>query len=230
MQRFAIIYLLLTSALATQAGPSEPSGELISDDAHYRISKVAIAPGAQSAVKQNGHDVVIVVLPAERLTLVSSLDSPPEDLSNGNVRFLETGSKAAIGNPTDKTGHALVIELKQHWNAEVHPCAEPKKCAHSIRAGEQEIGETKQLFGNGFVTAYHHRLVPGASLTSSYFSAKGKDHLLFIALADVRANFDGLDETLKAGQVYSTDAVEVEMNAGSSEAKWVVIRVETPKD
>jgi hypothetical protein len=230
MHRIAIIYLLLTIALAAQVNSPEPTGELIADDAHYRISRVAIAPGAQSAVKQDGHDVVIVVLPAERLTLASSVDSPLEDLSDGQVRFLKMGSKGVMSNPTDKTGQALIVELKQHWDAEVHPCTEPKKCTRSIRAGEQEIGETKQLFGNGFVTAYRHRLVPGASLTSSYFSAKGKDHLLFIALADLRANFDGLEETLKAGQVYSSDAMEVEMNAGSSEAKWVVIRVETPKE
>jgi hypothetical protein len=230
MARLAIIYLLLTVAFRAQANPPEPTGELIADDAHYRVSRVTMVPGAQVVVKQNGHDVVLVVPASARITLASSVDSPPEDIGGGQVRFLKTGSKAAIGNPTDKTGQALVVELKQHWDAEVHPCAEPKKCTRSIRAGGQEIGETKQLFGNGFITAYQHRLVAGASLTSSYFSAKGKDHLLFIAQTDLRANFDGLEETLNPGQAYSSDAAEVEISASSSEAKWVVIRIETPKD
>ncbi|MGA7380189.1 MAG: hypothetical protein WBX03_05005, partial [Terriglobales bacterium] len=115
MARLAIIYLLLTVAFRAQANPPEPTGELIADDAHYRVSRVTMVPGAQVVVKQNGHDVVLVVPASARITLASSVDSPPEDIGGGQVRFLKTGSKAAIGNPTDKTGQALVVELKQHW-------------------------------------------------------------------------------------------------------------------
>ena len=93
--------------------------------------------------------------------------------------------------------------------------------------GESTIGETTSLFTNGFVTAYRHRLDPRATLASSYFSTKGKDHLLLIALTDLHANFDGSDEALKVGQTYASEATEIDVDDGNSPAGWIVLRVET---
>jgi hypothetical protein len=95
--------------------------------------------------------------------------------------------------------------------------------------GPNEIGETTSLFTNGFITAYQHRLVVRGTLTSTYYSTKGKDHLLLIPLTNLRANFDGTEENLKQGQAYTSDATEVEVNADLAKARWVVVRVETPE-
>jgi len=95
--------------------------------------------------------------------------------------------------------------------------------------GPAEIGETTLLFTNGFVMAYRHRLQSGGTLSSSYYSSASRDHLLFIALSDVHASFDGEDEQLKAGQVYTSDATQVEVSAGQTEARWIVVRVNSPK-
>lgn len=103
------------------------------------------------------------------------------------------------------------------------------KCSRPIRMGPNEIGETTSLFRNGFITAYRHRLVVRGTLTSTYYSTKGKDHLLLIPLTNLRTNFDGREENLKQGQAYTSDATEVEVNADLAEARWVVVRVETPK-
>jgi hypothetical protein len=95
--------------------------------------------------------------------------------------------------------------------------------------GPSEIGDTTSLFTNGFIPAYRHRLVVRGARTSRYYSTKGKDHLLLIPLTNLRANFDGTEENLKQGQAYTSDATEVEVNADLAEARWVVVRVETPE-
>ena len=150
-------------------------------------------------------------------------------MKDGEARFLAIGSVPRLVNSGSSTVPVLVVELKQHWEVEVRACSEPAKCTRPIRMGEFSIGETTSLFTNGFVTAYQHRLDRGGTLSSSYFSAKGKDHLLLIALTDLHANFDGSDETLKAGQTYASEATGIEVNATNAPARWVVIRVETHK-
>lgn len=103
------------------------------------------------------------------------------------------------------------------------------KCTHPIQSGPAQIGQSTTLFTNGFITAYRHHLVKGADLSSSYYSSSGVDHLLLVALTDLRANFDGAEEQLRAGQVYASEASQVEVNASSGEARWIVIRLQTPK-
>ena len=95
--------------------------------------------------------------------------------------------------------------------------------------GDASIGETTSLFTNGFITAYRHRIERGGTLSSSYFSPRGKDHLLVIALSEMQANFDGVEETLARGQTYTSEATSVEVRAQTGEAGWIVIRVQTPK-
>jgi hypothetical protein len=48
-------------------------------------------------------------------------------------------------------------------------------------------------------------------------------------VTNLRANFDGTEENLKQGQAYTSDATEVEVHADLAEARWVVVRVETPE-
>lgn len=151
------------------------------------------------------------------------------NLKDGEARFLPVGNPPHLVNSGGGTVAVLIVELKQHWDAEMRVCSEPAKCTRPIRMGEYSIGETTSLFTNGFVTAYRHRLERGGTLSSSYFSTKGKDHLLLIALTDLHVSFDGNDETLKAGQAYASEATGIDVDAATAPVRWVVIRVETPK-
>jgi hypothetical protein len=94
--------------------------------------------------------------------------------------------------------------------------------------GGSAVAWTTTLFSNGFVTAMRHKMVRGGTLSSSYYSAKGSDHILLIPITELQGNFGGLDEQLKAGQAYFTDATEVEITAKDAEARWIVIRLHAP--
>jgi len=204
-------------------------GQVVDENAYYRIPRLDLAPGAEMQLRQHNRDIVFVVLGGDGLVLTPPKSSEPEKLTDGEARFFRSGVNPRIANPIGKLSQALLIELKQHWDAEIRPCTEPMKCTRPIRMGELQIGETTSLFTNGFVSAYRHRLASGATLTSSYFSATGKDHLLLVPLTALRANFGGTDEALRRGQAYTSDATEIEVNAGSGEVRWVVIRVQIPR-
>jgi len=237
--RTAILAMLMTLAgLAWSQLPKKSvdspdtdskSAQLAAENAQYRVSRLPLPGGSTTKLVQHGHDVVIVLLgegPAE-LKFPNSTHSV--NLKDGDARFLESGVNPGLANDGDVSLQAVVIELKQHWEAEVRSCAEPAKCTRPISAEGSEIGETTSLFTNGFIMGYRHHLVAGATLTSSYFSSKGKDHLLLIPLADLKANFDGTSEELKRGQVYPSEATEIEVTAGEHAVSWIVIRVQTPK-
>lgn len=205
------------------------SSQLAAENAYYQVTRLLL-PGASTVkVLQHGHDAVIVVVGdgVAELTLPKSTESLK--LKNGDVKFSPNGASPSLSNEGPTTLEILVVELKHHWNAEIRPCSVFANCTRSIGGGNVEIGETTSLFSNGFISAYRHRLTAGGSLTSSYFSSKRKDHLLFIPLAALKANFDGTGEDLKRGQVYPLEASEVEVTAGTHEIRWVVIRMQTPK-
>jgi len=199
----------------------------LDENPHYLVSRVELVHGAETQIQHENRDLVIVALTDATLTPSKGADA--ETLKSGDVRFIARDAYAKILNSQDKPAEALAIELKHHWDAEMRPCTEPMKCTRPIRMGSDEIGETTSLFTNGFITAYSHRLVLGGTLTSSYFSSKGKDHLLLVALTDLRAVFDGTEENLKRGQVYTSEATEIEVDADQNEARWVVVRIEIPK-
>lgn len=144
------------------------------------------------------------------------------DISPGDAEFVERGAHATISKADVSPGEFLVVTLKRHWDTDIRRCTEPKRCTHSIRAGGLAIGQSRSLFGNGVITAYSHQLDRGGTLASSYFSSTGQAHLLLVALTDLQASFDGQDENFKAGQVYATDAGQVEVNAERTQARWVV--------
>ena len=215
-------------AIAAEGADESPS-HLVDENAYYRVSRLRLAPTSTVRVQQHNHDAVAVVLSGDAVTFEGEEAFPLEKLGRSDVRFLRKAIAPVASNASDQPAEALLVELKQHWDAEIHTCAEPMKCKRPIIMGGGEIGETTLLFTNGFVTAYRHRIVAGGTLTSSYFSEKGKDHLLLIALTGLIADFDGAREDLKQGEVYSSDATEVGVNAGAAEVQWIVIRVQTPK-
>jgi hypothetical protein len=202
------------------------SSLLLDENPYYSTAKIDLPVDADTQIRQTKRDVVIAVVGGGPLNLIFSKSPNAEQIATDEVRFLARDTNLRILNSGDKPSQALVIELKQHWDAEVRTCVEPSR---PIRMGPNEIGETTSLFTNGFITAHRHRLVVRGTLTSPYYSTKGKDHLLLIPLRNLRANFDGTEENLKQGQAYTSDATEVEVNADLAEARWVVVQVETPK-
>jgi hypothetical protein len=206
----------------------QAASQLVEENEYYRVFRADLVPDAMSSVDQHGRDAVIIAL-GEGLALTTRKASNPEKLKDGEARFLPRESAPQVVNVGDSLPQLLIVELKRHWDAEVRACSEPSTCTRAIRMGEASIGETTSLFSNGFVTVQRHRLDAGGTLDSSYFSSKGKDHLLLVAVTDLQANFGGTAETLLRGQTYSSDATELEVNAPKSEAKWIVIRLQTPK-
>lgn len=207
---------------------TENGSQLLEENPHFKVSRVAVASGSSANIDRHGHDGILVSL-GIGLSLTQGKGPEARNLKDGEVWFLPLTLPAKVANSADGPTQILVVELKRHWDVEVRTCSEPSKCTRPVMIGEFAIGETTSIFTNGFISAYQHRLDAGGTLSSSYFSARGKDHLLLIALADLRADFDGTEERLKAGQVYASDATQVEVNAGSRPIRWVVIRMQVPK-
>lgn len=222
-----LLVAMLASAIAWQQPAPESTGsQLAAENAYYRATRIQLEPKSVIPVPPHGNDVVVILPGPDAVQLTSGPVAQPIELKDGDVRFLDRKQHFTLQNAADTAVQVLVVELRQHWDSEIRICSEFAKCSRAIRMGNLEIGETTSLFTNGFVTAYRHRLVSRGTLTSSYFSSRGKSHLLLIPLTDLRANFDGIDEELKGGQVYPSDAVEVEVTASDHEIRWIVIRVQ----
>lgn len=233
-----LLGLALVVYAAAQSGKSDrvtpeaktPQGApwLVEENPYFRVFRGELAPGVQNKIDQHGSDLVVLAL-GSGLGLTARGSAAADSLKDGEPRFVPQQSDPAIINTGNGLPQFLLVELKHHWDTEVRACSEPSKCTRPIRMGDASIGETTSLFTNGFITAYRHRLDTGGTLSSSYFSSKGTDHLLLIALTDLRANFDGAEETLQSGQTYASEARTVEVDAAKAEARWVVIRMQTPK-
>jgi hypothetical protein len=233
----AIVCSVLSSAQATvsrksQVPPSpvaisaEPLHQLVMENDQVRVYRLEIQPGAETLLHEHVRDFVTIMLTDADLTETLPGKSPRVlSAANGEVAFAEGKLSHKLKNEGRNATTELVIELKHHWASEIRICEFPDQCAHKIKLGDSAIGETTSLFSNGFLTAYRHRLDPGGTLTSSYYSPKGKDRIVLVALTDVRATFGGVDESLKRGQAYYSDATEVEVSAGEKETKWAVIRI-----
>jgi len=183
--------------------------ELVLENEQVHVSRVSVAPHSKAQLRQ-ARDTVVV------------------HLDDGEAEFFRLQSLATVDNPGDKPTTEIIVELKRHWDAEVHLCAAPMRCTRETTMAGNTIAWTTTLFSNGFLTAMRHKLVRGGTLNSSYYSAKGSDHILLIPLTDLQANFGGIDEQLRTGQAYFSAATEVEVTGKDAEARWVVIRLHTP--
>ena len=215
----------------TTAGKSSPVVEarLIEDSSYFQATRATLPPGATFPIEHKGFDSIVVFL-GDGLALKEGKESPGRPVRADDVRFLPMGSVAIAANSGADPAEIVIINLKRHWDPEVRNCTEPSKCSRPVRVGEAQIGETVSLFTNGFISAYRHTLERGGTLASSYFSPKGKDHLVLVAATPLIADFEGAEERLKAGQVYFSDATQLEVNAATMAAKWVIIRMHIPKD
>lgn len=207
--------LLLTALGQTgSTPPPRPSPELLLENDYVRVFRVDVQPGEVPIRDAQLRDVVIVAMSDRALD------------SDAQVRFVPENSPPDLPPATTRYA-ALLVELKKHWDLEVRPCAPPMTCSRRITVAGQDVGETRFLFSNGFVSAYRHHLVPGGTLDSSYYSSKGTNRILVIALTDLGVSLGGVAENLRSGQVYFSDQTEVEVNASKGQATWVVVRLLT---
>jgi len=233
MIRFLIVFILLVATAwpqntdSTSSGSSQLPPRVLEDNGSYQVQRLDLSSASHLRLAQSS-DAVIVTL-GDGIVLANSKESRVDRLSDGDVRFFNRGTSAELTASSSGSSQILAIELKHHWDQEISLCEEPKACTHTIRAGGMEIGTSTSLFTNGFITAYRDRIDRGGTLSTSYYSTKGAHHLMFVALEDLHADFDGTQQDLKRGQVFGSDAEDVEVDAGAHEARWVVIREEVPK-
>jgi quercetin dioxygenase-like cupin family protein len=227
-----VVFLILAQPQIKDDGVSRAEGavqsHVLEENAFFRAVRLEMPPGTKLAHVNDEFERIIIVLSGETIS-VTNRASGSTVLTQGNVLYIRKNSLSTLSNSSATNATMIDVGLKQHWDAEVRLCSEPKKCSHTIQAGSSEIGHSTMLFTSGFVTAYRHDLVPGGTLSSSYFSSRGKNHLMLVPLTDLRANFDGTEEDLKAGQVYASEAAQVEVTATKLAARWVMLRVETAK-
>ncbi|MCI0349615.1 MAG: hypothetical protein L0Z53_09345, partial [Acidobacteriales bacterium] len=204
----------------------EPTRHLVLENDTFRIYTIELEPGERTPLHHHRRDFVTIALDdSDLMEKVPPRDSTVRSWRSGEVIFTVGGLAHIQGNASASKAKLVEVEVKQHWDVAVKTCSEPRQCVHDIDLGLGVIAETTSLFTNGFVTAYRHRVVPGGSLTSSYYSAKGKDQIVLVALTDLQVSFGGISENLKKGQVYYSEATEVEANARETEVRWVVVRI-----
>ncbi|HEU5401978.1 MAG TPA: hypothetical protein VFU86_11515 [Terriglobales bacterium] len=194
-----LVWLLVSGTALAQT----PTGQLITEDAMVTVHRFDQSTG-----------------PA---TIRLKMDAVAVPLTGAPPSFIERGSTFEFNSA--QNGATILVEFKKHWDAPIKVCGPPMTCDRPIKAMDTVIGETTTLFGNGFVSLFAHRIDPGGSLTSSYFTTRGSDHIVLIPLTDLHANFGGTEEDLKPGNAYTSDASEIEVSAGSKAARWIVVRI-----
>ena len=169
----AIAWAQKNSEEAVQPGvtPDRADFRLLEDNEHFRVQRIDLVGESKVSVVERGRDLIVVAL-GDGLSLSFGNRLDPEKLVEGEVRFVNGSLHPTIFHRGDETSLVLVVELSRHWDAEMRLCTEPKTCAHPIRVGGFEIGQTTSLFSNGFVTAYRHRMERGGTLATSYYSPK----------------------------------------------------------
>lgn len=205
--------MLLSGWGSAQEQDSPPTVPMVVlQNEHLRITRLAEVNNSGTVRS----DTVIVPLPSTE----ADSPKPPEP------SFTARGGKFAATEGFD----ILLVELAKHRDVPMRTCQEPAACVRKIMVGEAEVGERKQLFTSGFVTGSLQVLKKGGSLTSSYYSAKGVDHVLIVAFTDTTFLLDGVEQPLQSGQVFFTEAKEVEVNTGhESEARWFTLRLNEPR-
>lgn len=230
--RLWLLGLIFAVVLATAQQPIAPvaqaTRQALLDNQYVSVVRLDVPRGAVAEIGSATRDS-IVVAPGYAELIDLETHAPAWDAEADRVEFVKRGPMRRVINAGSAPVRAVVVELKQHWNAEVHRCTPPKDCARVIKAGGEPVGESRMLFTNGFVTAQAHRLDAGGSLRSSYYSSRGVNYILVIPLTDMNAAFAGVEQALKAEQVYFSDAQELEVSATSQPAKWVVIRFNLPR-
>jgi hypothetical protein len=200
------VLLLGVSAFA-QSSPIAP--QLLLDNDVVRVSRITLP--AKGEISLGGdRDVVLVKLHDEL------------------ARFIPKGNRVQERNASDHDSSGLLIELKKHWDVDVHACSYPMKCTRETTVGQETVAWTTTLFTNGFVTGSVHKLARHGTLASSYYTARGTDAIVVAPFTDLDINFGGTEESLRPGQPYFSPGTEVEANAKDAESRWFVLRMNMP--
>lgn len=216
-----VLCLILAASVAfgQEDRVSSPQQALV-DNASLRVTSINITETAIPLPASKYDRVLVALAPVT----VTEAGGPPLSLKSGDVRFVAAGRKVtAVGEASGSV--VKILELKHHWDAPIRYCEFPANCAHE----NLDVSTTTNLFTNGFITAARHKVLRHGGLESSYYSAKGKNSILFVALTDVSATFGGIEEKLKSGQVYFTTQSPVDVEGGETGAEWVVVRLNEPK-
>lgn len=205
--RMALILAIVFLVFGVAAGQvnNEVSRDLVLDNNFVHVERVTLPSGSALKFRTQGDSVVVH--------------------RSGEAEFMKSGTEISLTNAANPPATEFLVRLKKHWEIPIHACREPMKCTRETQMGGEPVAWTTTLFTNGFLTASRHRVVPGGTLTSSYYSAKGKDHILLIPFTDLSANFGGTPEDLKANQPYFSSVTEIEITGGKKEARWFVLRI-----
>jgi hypothetical protein len=212
-----VLFLLVLLSTTCGYGQDIRPNRVLFENKYFRASSLIVAKDTPQKIVPKQHALLIV--PINEMNLSESTTLPA-----GSVLYVPQGSKWLSLASTSVPSKVVVVELLQNYD-DVQACAAPKQCTRPIRFGEGEVGETASLFRGGGLTVDRHRIVPGASLTSNYFTAHMQSHVLLVALTDVDASFGGDAQALTPGNVYFTDAEQADISAGRDETRWVAIRV-----
>lgn len=237
----AFVVLLLSIIAAAQAAKetevpveNEPHHHLVFENEYVRVFKVEVAPHEATLVHRHERDYVVVTIGDAEVTNAGVGKEPKKwNFKDADVTFLEANGEKSFAhkavNEGGKIFENVTIEIKRSWNTAMRNCTDPLKCERTIRVGDFEVGASTSLFTNGFVSAYRYRAKPGATISSNFYSSKGNNFVLIVAITPMKANFGGIEEELKAGQVYGTDGADIEVNAPrDQELRWIVLRLNWP--
>jgi hypothetical protein len=201
----AVLFILTPLSAQTSAPLPQP----MLDNDWVKVLRVAVPPGGKLDREETG-DAVLLRMRGE------------------SAQFLPKGSRLESSNSSGQESVEYLIELKEHWDAPMRVCAYPMTCTRETKLGGEAVAWTTTLFTNGFITAATHKAARHASLTSSYYSAKGSDHIVLIPFTNLYVSFGGVEEILKAGQPYFTSGTQVEVSAKETDSRWFVLRLNTP--
>src|SRR3954469_3326816 len=156
----------------------EQHHHLVLENEYVRVFHVEVAPHSETLYHQHDMDYVFVTL-GDSLVESDRVGEKPVklELKDGDTRFTKGGFAHKALNLSDTPFVNVTVELKKHFDAEIKYCADKAgaNCTRDIKVGSEKIGETVNIFTNGFVTAMQHHLLPHGTLTSTYYSSRGKD-------------------------------------------------------
>ena len=228
----------IDKAVKTEAKPGivpiteEHHHHLVLENEYVRVFHVEVAPHEETLYHRHDMDYVFVTLGDSVVESVRVGEKPVRlELKDGDTRFTKGGFAHKAVNLRDKPFVNVTVEVKKHFDAEMKICADQlgATCTRDIKVGDEKIGETTKVFTNGFITVMTHHLMPHGTLTSTYYSSRGKDGVLLVPLTDMKALVGGVEENLKAGQPDFTEAGEIEIPSQEQDVRWVVIRMNVPK-
>jgi uncharacterized cupin superfamily protein len=238
--KIASVVLFLTSfcfAQVAQQGTAaevpvdkEPHHHLVFENEYVRVFKVEIPPHESTLVHRHSRDYVVVTIgDAEVTNAVVGKEPRRWPSKDGDVTFVEAAGEKSFAhkavNEGEKAFVNLTIEIKRSWNTAMRKCEVPQRCERAIRVGDLQVGRSTSLFTNGFVSAYRYDLLPGGTISSNFY-ASGKNFVLLAALTDLKGNFGGIEQELKATQLFGSDGTDMEITAPPDQAlRWVVLRL-----